>query len=354
MSSPLISVIIPTFNRAYSLPRAINSALNQTHGNVEVIVVDDGSTDETEELTKSTYATEPRVRMVRQANAGVSAARNHGLALAKGEFISFLDSDDEWYLWKLSVELACLNFVPDAGMIWTDMDAIGPDGTVVKHKYLKTMYGAYQRLGERSLFDRSWDIGEVIPDGPADIRGARLFAGDIFSEMILGNLVHTSTVLLRRDRLQLVRDFNVNLKVSGEDYDFHLRTCREGPVAFLDASSIRYQIGMGDALTRPELMIHLALNNLQTILSVLKTDKDRIRLPEKTINERIASSYFWIGQAYLDLAEPHKARPFLLRGLLRSPYHLRPWERLILSCFPKRLRSHIMNLVHVLKRTQKT
>jgi glycosyltransferase involved in cell wall biosynthesis len=354
MSSPLISVIIPTFNRAYSLPRAINSALNQTHGNVEVIVVDDGSTDETEELTKSTYATEPRVRMVRQANAGVSAARNHGLALSKGEFISFLDSDDEWYLWKLSVELACLNFVPDAGMIWTDMDAIGPDGTVVKHKYLKTMYGAYQRLGGRSLFDRSWDIGEVIPEGPADIRGAHLFAGDIFSEMILGNLVHTSTVLLRRDRLQRLRGFNENLKVSGEDYDFHLRTCREGPVAFLDASSIRYQIGMGDALTRPELMIHLALNNLQTVLSVLKTDGDRIRLPEKTITERIASSYFWIGQAYLDLGDPHKARPFLLRGLLRSPYHLRPWERLILSCFPKRVRSYIMDLVHVLKRTQKT
>lgn len=354
MSSPLISVVIPTFNRAYCLGHAINSVLNQTHGNVEVIVVDDGSTDETQELTRSTYAAEPRVRMVRQANAGVSSARNHGFALAKGEFISLLDSDDEWYPWKLSVELACLNFVPDAGMIWTDMDAIGPDGTVVKHKYLKTMYGAYQRMGERKLFDRSWDIGQVIPDGPADIRGARLFAGDIFSEMILGNLVHTSTVLLRRDRLQRLKGFDLSMKVSGEDYDFHLRTCREGPVAFLDASSIRYQIGMGDALTRPEYMIHLALNNLRTILSVLETDRDRIRLPEKMIEERIASSYFWIGEAYVNMGELHKARPFFLKGFLHAPYHLRPWEVLFLSCFPDPIRGRARDLIHHLKRKLKS
>ncbi|MFA5975531.1 MAG: glycosyltransferase family 2 protein [Elusimicrobiota bacterium] len=117
MSTQLVSVIIPTFNRAYCLRRAIDSILNQTHRNVEVIVVDDGSTDETRELMRSAYAQEPRVRYVYQENAGVSAARNHGLSLARGEFISLLDSDDEWYPWKLSVQLACLNFLPGVGMI---------------------------------------------------------------------------------------------------------------------------------------------------------------------------------------------------------------------------------------------
>jgi glycosyltransferase involved in cell wall biosynthesis len=291
---------------------------------------------------------------VHQANAGVSSARNHGFALANGEFVSLLDSDDEWYPWKLAVELACLNVVPNAGMIWTDMDAVGPDGAVVQPKYLKTMYDAYQRLGQRVLFDQHWDIGDVMPDCPAAIAGARLSAGDIFSEMILGNLVHTSTVLLRRDCLQRVKGFNLDLKVSGEDYDFHLRTCREGPVAFLDASSIRYQIGMGDALTRPEHMIHLALNNLQTVLAALRTDRARIRLPGRMINARIASSYLWVGQAHLDLGDARKARPFLLKGLWREPNRLHAWALLILSCFPNRLRRGFRNLVRLLKRRLKS
>jgi len=354
MSSSLVSVIIPTFNRAYCLRRAIDSVLKQTHHGVEVIVVDDGSTDGTQELVRSICSTENRVRYVHQANAGVSAARNHGFALANGDFVSLLDSDDEWYPWKLSVELACLNFVPDAGMIWTDMDAIGPDGAVVRQKYLKTMYGAYQRLGDRVLFDRQWDLGDVMPDRPAELGGVRLFAGEIFSQMILGNLVHTSTVLLRRDRLNLVKGFDLNLKVSGEDYDFHLRTCREGPVAFLDASSIRYQIGMDDALTRPECVIHLALNNLQTILRVLNNDRARIRLSDRTINARLASSYSWIGQAYLDIGETRKARPYALQGLLHNPYHLREWKILISSSLPTRLRNRVRDLVHLLKHRPKT
>ncbi len=349
MSSPLVSVVIPTFNRAYCLRRAIDSTLNQTHHNVEVIVVDDGSTDKTRELVRSTYSTEGRVRYVHQENAGVSAARNHGFALATGEFISLLDSDDEWLPWKLAAQLACLGFVPDAGMIWTDMDAVGPDGTMFKQKYLKSMYGAYQRLGSRAIFDRQWDLGDIMPDGPVELRGVRLFTGDIFSEMVLGNLVHTSTVLLRRDRLERVKGFRPDLKFTGEDYDFHLRTCREGPVAFLDASSIRYQIGMGDALTRPEYMVHLALNNLRTILPVLAADRARIRLPDKVINARLASSYFRIGQAYLDLGELDKARPFVLKGLLREPFHLRPWEILLLSCVPDRLGVDLKKLVHFLK-----
>jgi GT2 family glycosyltransferase len=345
----LVSVIIPTFNRAYCLRRAIDSALNQTHHNVEVIVVDDGSTDETPDVVRTDYSTESRVRYVPQANAGVSAARNHGFALATGEFISLLDSDDEWYPWKLAVQLACLRFVPDAGMVWTDMDAVAPNGTVIEPKYLKTMYSAYQLLGDRTLFDRRWLLDDVMPDGPLELRGVHLSAGDIFSEMLLGNLVHTSTVLLRRERLQQVGGFNPDLRLSGEDYDFHWRTCRAGCVAFLDVSSIRYQIGMGDALTRPELMIHMALNDLRTILGVLEADRARIRLPQRMIEARIASSYFWVGQAFVDLGEFRKARPFVLKGLLHEANHLRPWEILLLSFLPNRVGIDLKKLVHLLK-----
>src|SRR5262249_18289202 len=85
--------------------------------------------DGTRELIAERYRDEPRVRYIHQSNAGVSAARNHGLRLARGQYIALLDSDDIWLPWKVEAQLACLDALPTAGMIWTDMDAIGPDAT---------------------------------------------------------------------------------------------------------------------------------------------------------------------------------------------------------------------------------
>jgi glycosyltransferase involved in cell wall biosynthesis len=90
---PRFSVVIPTYNRAHLLPRAIRSVLGQTLAEFELIVVDDGSTDDTRRLVEATE--DRRIRYVFQPNAGVSSARNHGVRLARGEFVTFLDSDDE-------------------------------------------------------------------------------------------------------------------------------------------------------------------------------------------------------------------------------------------------------------------
>src|SRR5690349_14194018 len=107
-STPLVSIIVPTFNRAYCLGRTVRSALAQTHAGIEVIVVDDGSTDGTRELVRELMAADGRVRYAFQSNRGVSAARNRGLKLAAGAFVAFLDSDDVWKPWKLELQLACM------------------------------------------------------------------------------------------------------------------------------------------------------------------------------------------------------------------------------------------------------
>lgn len=98
---PKVTVIIPTFNRAYALSRSIDSVLSQTYKNVELIVVDDGSIDETQELLKS-Y---PEIIVLSQKNAGVSSARNLGIEKATGEYVAFLDSDDEWLRHKLEYQI---------------------------------------------------------------------------------------------------------------------------------------------------------------------------------------------------------------------------------------------------------
>ncbi|RMF81528.1 MAG: glycosyltransferase family 2 protein [Planctomycetota bacterium] len=115
MSAADVSVVIPTFNRARVLPRAIESVLAQTRRPGEIIVVDDGSTDETPELLHDRYA--GAVRVVRQNNAGVSAARARGVAEASGEWIAFLDSDDEWLPEKLEMQTAATRELP-GDVVW--------------------------------------------------------------------------------------------------------------------------------------------------------------------------------------------------------------------------------------------
>ena len=104
-SSPLVSVIVPTYNRAEVISGAVESVLAQTYKNIEIVVVDDGSTDDTQAKLEE-YA--GRIRVVRQANRGPAAARNHGIQVALGEIIAFLDSDDLWLPTKLARQVALL------------------------------------------------------------------------------------------------------------------------------------------------------------------------------------------------------------------------------------------------------
>ena len=122
----MVSVIIPTHDRAPVITRAIDSVLAQEGTELEVIVVDDGSTDATREVIASRYAGDERVVYLFREQTGVAGARNAGLARARGELIAFLDSDDVWRPGKLSLQLACLARVPEAGMIWSEMSAWTP------------------------------------------------------------------------------------------------------------------------------------------------------------------------------------------------------------------------------------
>lgn len=112
--SPLVSVVIPTYNRLKVLLRAIDTALNQTYRNLEVIVVDDGSTDDTQTAVKA-YG--DRIRYIHQKNQGASAARNLGITAANGKYIAFLDSDDEWLPHKLEKQIALLENHPEYSFV---------------------------------------------------------------------------------------------------------------------------------------------------------------------------------------------------------------------------------------------
>lgn len=122
----MISVIIPTYNRAVTLKRAMESVLSQDYTDIELLIVDDGSTDNTKEIVDS--FSDQRVRYLYQKNSGACRARNYGIEEAKGEFIAFQDSDDEWYQGKLSSQM---KFLEEQGvdMVYHIVDTIYEDGS---------------------------------------------------------------------------------------------------------------------------------------------------------------------------------------------------------------------------------
>jgi glycosyltransferase involved in cell wall biosynthesis len=335
MTGALVSVVIPTYNRAYCIERTLDSVIAQTHRDLEVLVVDDGSTDGSAELIQRVYGHEPRIRLITQVNQGVSAARNTGLTAARGDFVALLDSDDVWHPWKIEAQLACLAAVPEAGMVWTDMDAVDPDGAIFSRRYLTTMYSAYRWFSREELFERWFPFSRLEPALAARIGDPRVYVGDIFSEMVLGNLVHTSTVLLRRERLRRVGGFSLELRHTGEDYDFHLRTCREGPVAYLDAPSILYQRGRTDQLTySPRLGLHMAKNFLKTVAPVIERDRARIKLPRMMLDEVLAEAHAWVGECHADRGEHADARRELAASLRHKRRQPRVMALLALALLP--------------------
>jgi GT2 family glycosyltransferase len=317
---PLVTVIVPTYNRAYCLEQTLQSAFAQSHPALEVIVIDDGSTDDTEALCGRIARSEHRLRYVFQPNAGVSAARNAGIDAAHGEFVAFLDSDDLWKHWKVEAQLAALEKVPSSGMVWTDMEAVDAAGQTIHSRYLRTFYDAYRWFPNERLFSTELPAAGWMPAGIAT-PACSLFAGNIYSPMIMGNLVHTSTVLLRRERLEAVGKFRPDLKAAGEDYDFHLRTCREGDVAYIDATSILYRIGLADQLTHPKYAWHMAHNFLTTVEGAIERDRERLTLPPQMLAAVRAEAHAWAGEQSLRTRDFRAARSLLVRSL-----RFRPWQ----------------------------
>lgn len=331
-SKPLVSIIVPTFNRALLLRAALASLLCQSWTNLEVVVVDDGSTDNTAAVIAEAAEKDKRVRYFRQKNGGVSSARNTGLLKARGDLIAFLDSDDLWYAWKLEAQVAVLAALKDVGMVWTDMNAIGPEGSLRHRNYLRVMYSAYERLPETKLFANTTTLAELASDM---LHGdALVYSGNIYSQMVFGNLVHTSTVVLRRERAEEVGSFDESLKFGGEDYKFHLATCRLGQVAFLDAPSIDYRVGTGDQITNSKNQVHFARAFLSTFQNEIREHRGHIELSEQALTEIAADAYSWLAHALVESGARREAAHYALKTLRVRPTAGDAWRTLVKAGLP--------------------
>jgi len=341
----LVSVIVPTYNRAYCICRTIDSVLQQTHQNWEVVVVDDGSTDNTAELIVSTYGSEPRVRYVHQANAGVSAARNTGIDAACGNYVAFLDSDDVWRPWKLQVQLACFRSFPEVGMVWTNFAAVNSAGNVVNERHLTKMYEAYRFFPSlNGLFEKSCALADVN-DPPVEVRpDARVYVGNIYTPMLRGSLVHTSTVMVSRARIEKVKAFDEELKRSGEDYDFHFRTCKWGPVCYVDVSSMDYQLDFDDRLSANSRST--AENFLKTVEKAIARESGTSQFPPSMVRDVLAEAHGWIAEELLRVKDFTGVRRHAFTSLRYRLRQARQVSLLAMALLPQGVAGQILKSYH--------
>ena len=232
---PLVSAAIITHNRAHYLEDAIRSVLDQSFRDLELIVVDDGSTDDTEAVVARHR--DPRIRYVRQRHSGKATARNAAVALARGEFLAFCDSDDAWYRHRLARQVAAFRRDPHVGMV----------------------HGHVTVIDER---------GREIPERTASARellGAAHRNGATYASYALDCRCLSSTILLRRSVFDVVGLYDPELAI--EDYDFYLRLVLDFDVLFLDgpplakyrahdAKTADHELGSGQIQTAEK---HLAL-----------------------------------------------------------------------------------------------
>ena len=243
---PLVTVIIPTYNRSWILSAAIDSVLTQSYPHFELLVVDDGSTDDTSALLQDYGG---RIRILRQPNQGVSAARNLGIAAAAGSLIAFLDSDDLWLPAKLARQVDFFRAHPQA-LICQTQETWVRNGVRVNPK---------KRHRKRS--------------------------GMIFEPSLELCLVSPSAVMLRRELLDVVGCFDVSLPAC-EDYDLWLRIGSRWPIFLMDEPLILKRGGHADQLSNTPSLDKYRIRSIQNLLDRGRLTNAQSRAAKKILTRK--------------------------------------------------------------------
>jgi len=281
---PLVSVIIPTFNRSHLIMRTVESVLKQTLSDIEIIIVNDGSSDNTKDIVSS--CTDPRVRYVYKENGGVSSARNIGIDIATGDYLCFLDDDDEWAENYLEAMTAALEKNPDYG----------------------TAYCPFPLKG----------------DAPRISKASRP-SGHITKDLFQKGFVHIVACLIRRDLLDDIR-FDTALKIA-EDSDFLLRVSLKKKFIFITSTN---------AIRNPT---EISLSSNYDESRVLSLERFYFQLggeqviPKKIAFSKLSKSSRSIARHYSNKDTPRAAKWFYRKAIIYRPGDLRNYAPYIKSIF---------------------
>lgn len=275
MSTPLVSVIIPAYNAEKFIAETLDSVFAQTYRPIEVIVVDDGSTDRTAEIVqnyqtsktnKTNETNKTHLIYMHQQNSGPSKARNTGIKAAKGEYIAFLDADDLWLPEKIESQVAMMVKYPEVGMLcgnMVDFDENGQKGT-----------SHFEKHNRSELY-----FGDPI------------FVIDPFRKILSKNFVSTPTVIVRRSVLEQVGLFDLDFRFS-EDYLLWLRFAKATKVAYqTDVMTLRRKHAFN--LTN-DVGMHVFVRP-RVLRKIEEEHGDILRKNAIDLSPRYSHTYFMLG-----------------------------------------------------------
>lgn len=235
---PSVSVIIPTFNRSSLLNRSISSVLDQTYQDFEIIVVDDASSDNTENVVRSLV--DPRIRYIKHdTNRGGSAARNTGIKVALGEFIAFQDSDDEWLPEKLEKQMKILASAPT---------------------HVGVVYTGFWRI--------QGDNREYIPSVEQQVK-----EGNIHRELLKGNFVTTQAVIVKKECFQKAGMFDESLPRL-QDWELFLRIAKLYEFRYVPEPLVKSFFTEGSISSNPKALINAIEIILNKHIDEYKNNKE--------------------------------------------------------------------------------
>lgn len=236
----LVSVIIGAYNSARHIGETIDTMLAQTYQPMELIIVDDGSTDDTWQVLQS-YG--KRIVAVRQANGGVPAARNTGLVHARGEFIALMDHDDLCMPERIAAQIALLDQHPEIGLCCTEFSAFSDKGPIAE-RYSPYYYAqcAADRGGAAAQFPRktTLDVAACLPTPARTPVNVPVYMGSVYDTMACGNFTHPPTVLFRAALIDQIGGFDPEARLC-TDWDWLVRAARVTDFAYIDRPLLNYR-----------------------------------------------------------------------------------------------------------------
>ena len=299
---PLVSIIMPAYNAQAFLAQAVNSVLTQNYSQLELLVVDDGSTDGT---AQHPALQDPRIRVLHQENAGPAAARNLGLAHACRELIAFIDADDLWLPGKLSAQVAYLQAHPDAQIVFGGFLRWEPDTS-----------GRFAAPPTASPNPNPLVLAQP--------------SGWIYTDLLLDSVVHIITAVVRQPVFDIVGNFDTRL-TTGSDYDFWLRASRHFQMHQLAQTLACYRIHPQSITKVPRAesaeyrLVHRALATWGT------TGPDGRKVDAKALQNRLFGICF--GHAYLHFWTGSRRQAHIAFGqaLRHSFWHPKVWVYWLLT-----------------------
>ena len=359
MSGAIVSVVIPTHNRADMVGDAIESVLRQSLPDPEIIVVDDGSTDDTETRVRG-YG--ERVRYIRTENGGVAHARNVGMRHASGRYLTFLDSDDTLYPYALELEAALLDRYPDIALVCAEMSGVGENGLIGRY-YLQTYHrSAYRKPGNTydRIFSSAVALRDAVPlpgallreDAAAGDRKAHF--GNVFDTYLLDLVLCQNSVMFRRSMLRECGERNIAVK-QWEEVDYLLRITRRHPICFADVPTYKMRFHSGQISTTEQPNgLYVWMRKQQILLRVIKrhalADGDYYAKNRRRIDSHLAHLHRAVAVPMLlqggSLRARKRAARFALRYLARCARYGRPARILQIAAHaPAPIRSMAVKVV---------